>query len=83
MQDFNGTISEVNVEENAVTINVPDTAEAVEPGMLTLNFTDTTEVLKDFMAMPIDSLQVDQNVRVEAMKEGDQYIPSRVLILGN
>jgi len=83
MQDFNGTISEVNVGEKAITVNVPDTAEAVDPGMLTLNFTDTTEVLKDFMAMPIDSLQVDQNVRVEAMKEGDQYVPSRVLILGN
>jgi hypothetical protein len=35
------------------------------------------------MAMSIDSLQVDQNVHVEAMKDGDQYIPSRVMILGN
>lgn len=83
MRDFNATLSEINTEERSISVNVPDSAEGVDAGMMTLTFTDSTEVLKDFMAMPIDSLQVDQNVHVEATKEGDQYIPSRVMILGN
>ena len=83
MQSFNATISEVNTDGPSISVNVPDSAEGVEAGMMSLSFTDSTEVLKDFMAMPVDSLQVDQNVHVEAMKDGDQYIPSRVMILGN
>lgn len=83
MQEFNGTISEVNAEGPSISVNVPDSAEGVEAGTMNLNFTDSTQVLKDYMAMTIDSLQVDQVVHVEAMQEGDQYVPSRVLILGN
>lgn len=81
MEDFNGTISEVNAEEQVISVEVPDTAESVEAGTLTLEFEDTTEVLKDFMAMPIDSLQADQKVRVMATKKEDEYIPSKVMML--
>jgi hypothetical protein len=83
MREFNGTLSAVNAAERSISVTVPDSAEGVEAGTMDLMFTDSTEVLKDFMAMSIDSLQVDQNVHVEAMKDGDQYIPSRVMILGN
>ena len=82
-QEFNGTISEVNAEGPSISVTVPDSAEGVEAGTMNLAFTDSTQILKDYMAMTIDSLQVDQVVHVEAMKEGDQYVPSRVLILGN
>lgn len=81
MEDFTGTLAEVNAEEQVISVEVPDTAEGVEAGMLTLEFEDTTEVLKDFMAMPIDSLQANQEVRVMATKEEDRYIPSKVMIL--
>ncbi len=66
-----------------MTIAVPDSATGIEPGPVTLTFTDTTEVLKSFMAMPLDSLQVDQDVRVEAIQEDDAYIPSRIILLNN
>jgi len=64
-------------------MTVPDSAQGVEAGTLTLNFTDTTEVLKDFMAMPIDSLQADQDVRAEVVEEENGYVPSRVIVLDN
>jgi hypothetical protein len=83
MREFNATISGVNAEEPSISVNVPDSAEGVEAGTMALTFTDSTQVLKNYMAMSIDSLQGDQVVHVEAMKEGDQYVPSRVLILGN
>lgn len=50
---------------------------------MNLTFTDSTQVLKNYMAMSVDSLQANQVVHVEAVKEGDQYVPSRVLMLEN
>jgi len=55
----------------------------MEAGPVRLAFTDTTEVLKNFMAMPIDSLRAEQDVRVEAVREGDRHVPSRVVVLEN
>lgn len=83
MQEFNGTVSEVNAEEPSIAVTVPDSAEGVEAGTMNLTFADSTQVLKDYMAMSVDSLQADQMVHVEAVKEGDEYVPSRVLMLGN
>jgi hypothetical protein len=82
-QEFNGTVSAVNAEEPSITVTVPDSAEGVEAGTMNLTFADSTQVLKNYMAMSVDSLQADQVVHVEAVKEGDQYVPSRVLMLGN
>ncbi|MFB6279308.1 MAG: hypothetical protein ABEK75_07360 [Salinibacter sp.] len=83
MQEFNGTVSEVNAEAPSITVTVPDSAEGVEAGTMNLTFTDSTQVLKNYMAMSVDSLQANQVVHVEAVKEGDQYVPSRVLMLEN
>lgn len=82
-QSFIGTISEMNAEGASMIIVVPDSATGREAGPVTLTLTDTTEVLKSFMAMPIDSLQVDQDVRVEAIQEGNAYISSRIILLDN
>ncbi len=82
-QSFIGTISEVNAAERTISVAVPDTSETMEAGPVRLAFTDTTEVLKNFMAMPIDSLRAEQDVRVEAVREGDQHVPSRVVVLEN
>jgi hypothetical protein len=83
-QDVIGTISEVDAEEQAISMNVPDSADAVEAGTMDLEFTDTTEVLTaNFAVTPIDSLQADQDVRAEVVEEEDQYVPSRVIILPN
>jgi len=83
MQQFNATVSGIDAEGPSISVNVPDSAEGVAAGSMNLAFTDSTQVLKNYMAMTIDSLQVDQVVHVEAVRDGDQYIPSRVLILGN
>jgi hypothetical protein len=83
MQEFNATISGMNAEEPSISVTVPDSAEGVEAGTMSLTFTDSTQVLKNYMKTSVDSLQADQMVHVEAVKEGDQYVPSRVLILGN
>jgi hypothetical protein len=82
-QSFIGTISEVNAAERTISVTVPDTSETMEAGPVRLAFTDTTEVLKNFMAMPIDSLRAEQDVRVEAVREGARHVPSRVVVLGN
>lgn len=83
-QNVIGTISEVNAEEQAVSINVPDSAETVEAGTMNLEFTDTTEVLTmQFTGRPIDSLQAGQDVRAEVVEEGNQYVPSRLIMLDN
>jgi len=83
MQQFNATVSGVDAAGPSISVNVPDSAEGVAAGTMNLTFTDSTQVLKNYMAMSIDSLQTDQVVHIEAMRDGDQYIPSRVLILGN
>jgi hypothetical protein len=82
-ESFIGTISEMDAEGTSMTIAVPDSATGMEPGPVTLTLADTTEVLKSFMAMPLDSLQVDQDVRVEAIQEDNAYIPSRIILLDN
>jgi hypothetical protein len=82
MVDYNGTISEVKPGDQIVTVQVPDTAEAVDPGSVDLMFTDTTRVLNvSYMEMPFDSLRVDQQVRVEAQQQGDRQVPIRLTIL--
>ena len=83
MEEFNGTVSEVNPEGPSITVTVPDSAEGVKAGTMNLTFADSTQVLKNYMAMSVDSLQADQVVHVEAVKEEDQYVPSRVLMLEN
>jgi len=83
MEEFNGTVSEVNPEGPSITVTVPDSVEGVEAGTMNLTFADSTQVLKNYMAMSVDSLQADQVVHVEAVKEEDQYVPSRVLMLEN
>lgn len=83
MREFNATVSGVNAGEPSITVTVPDSAKGVKAGTMNLTFTDSTQVLKNYMAMSIDSLQADQVVHVEAVKEGDQYVPSRVLMLEN
>jgi 2-polyprenyl-3-methyl-5-hydroxy-6-metoxy-1,4-benzoquinol methylase len=83
MQQFNATVSGIDAEGPSISVTVPDSAEGVAAGSMNLAFTDSTQILKNYMAMSIDSLQVDQVVHIEAMRDGDQYVPSRVLILGN
>jgi len=82
-KSFIGTISEVNAGERTISVTIPDTAETMEAGTVSLAFTDSTEILKNFMAMPVDSLQVDQDVRVDAVRDGEQHVPSRVVVLTN
>ena len=83
-QNVIGTISEVNAEEQTVSMNVPDSAEAVEAEMMDLEFTDTTEVLTmQFTGRPIDSLRAGQDVRAEVVEERNQYVATRVIMLGN
>jgi len=83
-RDVIGTISAVNAEEQTISMNVPDSAKAVEAEMMDLELTDTTEVLTmQFTGRPIDSLQAGQDVRAEVVEEENQYAASRVVMLGN
>lgn len=72
---YTGTISEVNAEEQEIYVEVPDA------GTLELYFTDSTEVVKNFMSMPFDSLKTDQEVRVEVKEVGKRLDPKTVHLL--
>lgn len=72
---YTGTISDVNAEEQEIYVEVPDA------GTLELYFTDSTEVVKNFMSMPFDSLKTDQEVRVEVEKVGKRLDPKTVHLL--
>lgn len=72
---YTGTISEVNADEQKITVAVPDS------GTLDLSFSDSTEVVKNFMSMPFDSLRTDREVRVEVEKVGDRLDPKIVHLL--
>jgi hypothetical protein len=72
---YNGTIAEVNAEERKVHVEVPD------EGTMEFAFTDTTQVLKNFLEVPFDSLGPNQEVRVEVVETGDQPTPTTVTLL--
>ncbi|WP_232797878.1 hypothetical protein [Salinibacter altiplanensis] len=72
---YNGTITEIDAEEREVHVEVPD------EGTMELAFTDTTQVLKNFLEMPFDSLNADRKVRVEVTEAGEQPIPTSVTLL--
>ncbi len=72
---YNGTIAKVDAEERKVHVEVPD------EGTMELAFTDTTQVLKNFLEMPFDSLNTDRKVRVEVVETGDQPTPTTVTLL--
>ncbi len=44
-------------------------------------FTDTTQVLKNFLEVPFDSLNTDRKVRVEVVETEDQPTPTTVTLL--
>lgn len=77
---YNGTISEVKSGDQIVTVQVPDSVAS--GGSVELTFTDTTEVVnKMFASQPFDSLAVDQEIRVNAKKDGDKHVPTQLTIL--
>ena len=72
---YNGTIAEVDAEARMVHVEVPD------EGTMELAFTDTTQVLKNFLEVPFDSLGPNQKVRVEVVETEDQPTPTTVTLL--
>lgn len=72
---YNGTIAEVDAEERTVHVEVP------EEGTMELAFTDTTQVLKNFLEIPFDSLDANRKVRVEVVETGNQPTPTTVTLL--
>ena len=72
---YNGTIAKVDAEAREVHVEVPD------EGTMELAFTDTTQVLKNFLAVPFDSLGPNQEVRVQVVEPGDQPTPTTATLL--
>jgi hypothetical protein len=72
---YNGTIAKVDAEAREVHVEVPD------EGTMELAFTDTTQVLKNFLEVPFDSLNTDRKVRVEVVETGNQSTPTTVTLL--
>jgi len=72
---YEGTISELNVDEREIYVDVPNT------GTLELYFTDSTRVLRDSVQSSFDSLSVDQKVAVEVEKVGQRLDPVTVQIM--
>lgn len=72
---YNGTVTEVNAEEEKIHVEVPD------EGTMELTFTDSTQVLKNFLEVPLDSLSADQEVRVQVAEAGEQPTPVTVNLI--
>jgi hypothetical protein len=72
---YNGTVAEVDAEERKIHVEVPD------EGSMELAFTDSTQVLKNFLEVPFDSLNADRKVRVEVMETGEEPTPMTVTLL--
>lgn len=72
---YNGTVAEVNAEDREIQVEVPD------QGTMDLDFTDSTQVLKDFLEVPFDSLYADREVRVEVLETEEQPVPETVTII--
>ena len=72
---YNGTIAEINAEERKVHVEVPD------EGTMEFAFTDTTQVLKNFLEVPFDSLDTNRKVRVEVVETGDRPTPTTVTLI--
>ena len=74
---YEGTVSEVNSEEQEIYVNVPET------GTLELYFTDSTRVFRDTTQLTFDALEANQPVSVEVKKVGKRLDPVVVRIQGN
>lgn len=72
---YEGTIEEVNPDESEIYVKTPDDKT------LELYFIETTELAKDTVSVPFDSLATGQKVRVEVEKVGQRLNPLRVEIL--
>lgn len=72
---YEGSISEVNAEEDEIYVDVPDT------GTLELYFTDSTRVMKADSSVSFDSLATGQMVSVEVEKVGQRLDPLTVTIM--
>lgn len=73
---YEGTISEVNPEEEEIYVDVPDT------GTLELYFTDSTRVFRDTVEASFEDLETGQDVSVEVERVGQRLDPVTVTILG-
>lgn len=72
---YEGTIQEVNPDESEIYV------ETADDKTLELYFIETTELVKDTVVVPFDSLATGQKVRVEVEKVGQRLDPLRVVIL--
>lgn len=78
---YMGKVSEFNKEGKTMTVTLPDSAENADESPLSLSLTDSTEVLRNYMSMPLDSVKVDQDVRIKVVKSGDKVVPKQVMLL--
>ena len=72
---YEGTIQEVNAAESEIYVKTDDEQT------LELYFIEGTELVRDTTAVPFDSLETGQKVRVEVEKVGKRLDPLRVEII--
>jgi hypothetical protein len=72
---YEGTIQEVNAEENEIYVEVPNT------GTLELYFTEKTTLTRNGNSVPFDTLETGQSVEVEVERVGQRLDPVAVRIL--
>jgi CspA family cold shock protein len=72
---YEGTIQEVNAEENEIYVEVPNT------GALELYFTEETTLTRNDNSVPFDTLETGQSVEVEVERVGQRLDPVAVRIL--
>jgi CspA family cold shock protein len=72
---YEGTIQEVNAEENEIYVEVPNT------GTLELYFTEETTLTRNGNSVPFETLETGQSVEVEVERVGQRLDPVAVRIL--
>jgi len=72
---YTGTISEINVDETEIYVNLDD------GGVIELYFTDETTLTSDGEDVPFSTIQVDDRVEVTVEKTGQRLDPVSVVLL--